>query len=147
MPKGFASLATMIVATIVLIAIGIAVTSVGFTELLSGATENNARLAYRYAATGANDALLRLAKNKKYFCDSGPGCPYQIAFVLNGCSIAYEGCALVLVGAGVGSSLDPKIITATGRVKSNVRVVQVTVVFDSALNGKIESAVWKEIVQ
>lgn len=136
--KGVASLPTILALAILILAIGIGVTSVSFTESLISAGQNQALKAFIYAEAGANDALERIARNKNY---SGN---YTIDFVSNGCS-DNEGCAAITVTGGAGSIADPKIITSNGRVKSNIRKIRVDVVFDSSLNGEISTTTWREI--
>lgn len=136
--KGVASLPTILALTILILAIGIGVTSISFTESFISAGQNQSLKAFIYAEDGAGDALEKIARNKNY---SGS---YTIDFVSNGCS-DNEGCASITVTSGAGSTADPKIITSNGRVKSNVRKIQVDVVFDASLNGEISSTTWREI--
>lgn len=136
--KGAASLPTILALAILILAIGIGVTSISFTESLISAGQSQSLKAFVYAEAGAGDALEKIARNKNY---SGN---YNIDFVSGGCS-NNEGCAAITVTSGIGSSADPKIITSSGRVKSNVRKIQVDVVFDSSLNGEISTTTWREI--
>lgn len=145
MPSGFANLPTLVAITALMIAVGIGMTALSLHDVFDTARVNQSRDAYRYAENGAREALLRIGRNKKYTCESGAGCPYTIEFVPGGCGASYEGCATVTVSIGVGSALDPKIVTSTGRAENSTRKVQVTVVFDSSQSGEISSAIFSEI--
>lgn len=140
--KGIASLPTIMALTILILAISITVTGVSLTENLMSSGQKNSSQAFMYAEAGARDALMRVTKNKNYSCTS-TNC-YSLDLVSSGCS-SLDGCALVAVSAGVGSAADPKIIISTGRVKNYSRKVQVSVVFDTSLNGEIASATWQEV--
>lgn len=145
--RGFANLPTVVVLTALMIAVGLGITAISLNEIFTTARSGQSYDAYRYAENGARDALLRIAKNKKYACESQEGCPYAIAFVQNGCAPSYEGCATVTVSNGVGTALDPKIVTSIGRAENSTRTVRVTVVFDGSGSGEITSAVFSEIAQ
>lgn len=122
---------------ILIVAVGVGITSLAFTETVisSGATQSSqARL---YAEAGARDALQRIARDKKYLCSSS-AC-YSIDFVqTTGCS-SNDGCARVQV---IGDDT-AKTIISEGRVRDNIRTVQVTVTLDSS--GKITPTSWQEL--
>ncbi len=143
--RGFANLPVLLALTALLMVIGTAIAALTINELFDTQDVRYSREAIRYAESGAKDALLKVTRNKTYSCASGPLCPYTIEFVEDGCGAPKTGCATVSVSSGVGSAVDPKIITSTGLSGEAIRKVQVTVIFDASLNGEITSAVWTEV--
>lgn len=140
--RGAASLPIVMALLILIIVVGLGITSLGLTEGLISAGQNQSSKALAYAETGVKDALQRLARNKNYSCASAD-C-YSMEFITNGCA-TNEACVRVSVSANAGSGADPKIITSKGRTKSNVRQIKVWMEFDSSLNGEIASTTWQEI--
>jgi hypothetical protein len=139
---GFATIPTIlaICAMIVVVAAGIAAAT--YTETQSSMVEGQSSTALRYAESGANDALMRIARNKNYSCITA-NC-YSIDMQTNGCASG-TGCATVSVSAGAGTSGSPKIITAQGIVQSDTRKIQVQVIYDSSGFGRVSSTVWQEL--
>jgi Tfp pilus assembly protein PilX len=135
---GVATLPTILALTILILAVGIAITSLGLTESIISAGQRQSSEALLIAEAGARDALMKVSRNKN-FIDS-----YQVVFADNGC-VLNDSCATITVSAGVGSGADPKIINSEGRIKNSVRKVKITVIFDSSLNGEIQSANWEEV--
>lgn len=142
--KGVATLPTIMALTILILAVGLSVASVSFTENMIAAGQKKSAEAFLYAEVGARDALMKIARNKDYICIAND-C-YSIDLVSNGCS-TNDGCAKISVSAGVGSGADPKIIVSKGTVGNYTRRVQVNVVFDTSLNGEINlsSTTWQEL--
>jgi hypothetical protein len=140
--KGIATLPTVFAFIILIVALTVGVAALSLTEGFMSLGSRQSSQALIYAEAGARDALIRIARNKKYVCASAD-C-YSIDFVTGGCSTK-EGCAEISVSAGTGSSGDPKIIASKGQVNSNTRKIQVTVFFDSALNGRISTTTWQEL--
>lgn len=142
--KGVATLPTIMALTILILAVGLSVAGVSFTENMIAAGQKKSAEALLYAETGARDALMKITRNKGYTCITND-C-YSIDLVSNGCS-TNNGCAKITVSAGVGSGADPKIITSKGTVGNYIRRVQVNVVFDASLNGEINlsSTIWQEL--
>lgn len=140
--RGIATLPTIIGLTILIVIVGIAITSLSLTETFIAAGQKQSSLALVYAETGARDALERLARNKNYSC-SVPDC-YAIDFVASGCS-TNDGCARVSISSTTGSLADPKYVTSTGQVGSNIRKISVGVIYDISLNGEIATTTWQEI--
>lgn len=138
--RGAATLPTVMALTILIAALaaGLAAMTVADGLISQGAWQSSRALFY--AEAGAKDALMRIARDKKYTCAAPSSGCYQIDFATNGCS-ANEGCAKITVSAATS----PKIIVSEGRVKNNIRKVQVNVTFDGSANGKIESANWQEL--
>jgi Tfp pilus assembly protein PilX len=127
---------------ILVVVVGLGITSVTLSETFIAAGQNQASLARVYAEAGARDALLRLAKDKTYSCAS-THC-YTIDFATNGCA-QNTGCARMSVSTASGTLANPKIITATGQVKNNVRRLQVSVIYDSAQHGEFATTTWTEL--
>lgn len=127
---------------VLMIAIGIGLAVLSSTEIFISGGNKSSDTAYRYALGSAQDALLRISRDKTYACSS-VDC-YSIDFVTNGCS-TNAGCGRISVSTGLGTTLDPKIITAKGQVGNKARRLQVTVVLDTASNGEITSTTWEEL--
>lgn len=140
--SGAATLPTVILLSLLTIALGIGLTAVSLDEGLATVSEQQASQAQVYAESGAKDALLRIARNKSYTC-STTDC-YTIDMATSGCSSG-TACAKVTVSAGTGAGGDPKVITSKGQVNSNIRSVQVNVLLDSALNGQIATTTWTDL--
>ena len=146
--KGIATLPTVIVLGMIILAVVVSISSVAFNELLNSQGQAQSSSALFYAEAGARDALLRISRDKNYSCVA-TDC-YSIDFVANGCSTNTD-CAKVSVSSGVGTSADPKIITSKGIMKVATRTMQVTVVLDNGTslaanqNGEITSTTWTEV--
>ena len=140
--KGVATLPTIIALAILILAIGVGITALSFSEIFITAGQNNALKALDYAEAGAKDALMRIARNKNYDCVI-VNC-YSVDFISNGCADS-SGCAKVSVSSGDGSLSDPKVITSKGQVNGNIRQIQVDVFYDVLLSGEIATTTWKEI--
>ena len=139
--KGVATLPTIMAIAVLMVAIVAGIAMMSFSEsFLSLGAYQSAR-ALRYAEAGARDALMRVARNKSYTCDTPADACYQIAFVDNGCSASLSGCAKITVD----SASAPKTIVSRGYVRGNVRKMQVAVTFDAGQKGIIESVVWQEL--
>jgi len=135
-------LPTIFALIILIVAISVAITALSLSDSFVFLGSYQSSQALVYAEAGARDALLRIVRNKNYTCVT-PDC-YLIDFVSNGCS-TNDGCARISVSAGVGSGVNPKVIVSKGQVKNKIRRVQVSVVFDDNLNGKINSITWSEL--
>lgn len=146
--KGIATLPTVIVLSMIILAIVVSIASVAFNELLNSQGQAQSSSALFYAEAGARDALLRISRDKNYSCVS-TDC-YTVDFVANGCANSTD-CAKIKVSSGVGTNADPKIITSKGIMKVATRTMQVTVVLDNGTsvaanqNGEITSTTWTEV--
>jgi len=140
---GFATLPTIMALTILILAVVSGMAAWTVSESLLALGQQQAQQAYLYADAGAKDALTRIARAAGYTCAT-TDC-YQIDMIdgaENGCS-TNNGCGLVTVSAADGSVGNPKIITSKGRVKNNLRRIQVDVLIST--NGEITSASWQEL--
>lgn len=140
--RGAATLPTIIALTILILAIGVSITAISFTEGLISTGQGNASQALMYAESGARDALIKLTRNKNYTCVA-TSC-YSIDFTTNGCS-TNDGCARISVSAGAGTIGDPRIVVSEGKAKNSIRKMQVNVIFDAAQNGAIATTTWSEL--
>lgn len=131
--KGMASLPTVIALSMLIMIVGILITSVSVAENISTAGSMNSDKALAYAEAGANDALERLVRNKNYVG------AYSLDMIANGCDTQFTGCSAVEVGAGN----NPKVITSLGRVGATYRKIQVEVNLDS--NGLITNYSWQSL--
>jgi len=140
---GLASLPAIIGMSMLLLAISLAMMSIGFSENMATASAARSLRALGYARAGARDALLRIARNKNYTCAT-TDC-YSFSLVTAGCDVSPpDGCASVTVDAGTGASSTPKTIISKGYAKNTVRTVEVRVYFDELLNGEIATTTWRE---
>jgi len=130
---GIASIPTVIVLLVLIISVGVLISSISMSDVVSVSDTNNSGKALNYAQLGAKDALERIARNKDY---TGS---YTMEIVSGGCSDPYSGCATVTVASGSA----PKIINVEGRNKDIKRRIQVNVTLDS--DGLITSYNWQEL--
>ena len=146
--KGIATLPTIIIIGMMALAVVVSITSMTLNELSISQGQAESSTALFYAEAGARDALIKIARNKNYNCNT-PDC-YSLDFVSNGC-INNNGCAQISVSSGIGTTTDPKIITSKGIMKSSLRRMQVSVILDggtsipSNQNGEITSTIWNEL--
>jgi hypothetical protein len=122
--------AVLVIAALVLIA-GIGIASSGFWASSIGAGDNGSKIALAIAEAGAEDAFLRVVRNKQ--CNTGgtPACDaYTLTFPLGAAEVTVAGIA-------------PKTILSQGVVGSIRRKVQVEVAFDA--NDKATQTSWKEV--
>jgi Tfp pilus assembly protein PilX len=139
--EGAATLPTVMALTILIAALSAGLAAMTVAEgIISQGSWQSSRALF-YAEAGAKDALMRIARDKKYTCATPSSGCYQIDFTTNGCS-NNEGCAKITVSAATS----PKVIISEGRVKGNVRKTQVSVTFDGSANGQIQSVSWQEII-
>ena len=131
--KGVATIPIVLALTILIIAVGIAISTVAFNEAFIAQDFSRSSQALVYAEAGARDALIKITRDGRY-----TSAGYNIDFVTNGCS-TNSGCATVTVT----SATSPKTIVSTGRVKNNIRKVQVTVTLDA--NWVITGTAWQEV--
>lgn len=132
--RGVATIPIVLALTILVIAVGLAVSTVAFNETFIAQEFSRSSQALVYAEAGARDALVKITRDGRYI-SSG----YNIEFVTNGCTAPNDGCATITVT----SLTSPKTIVSSGRVKNNIRKVQVTVTLDA--NWVITGTSWQEI--
>ena len=140
--RGVASIPIILVFGILIIAIGVGITAMTFSEGLASQGGYQSIRALLYAEAGARDALERIARNKHYSCAT-TDC-YSLSFATSGCSTG-SACARIKVSTDAGTSINPKIITAKGVAGINVRTLQVSVIFDSGQFGQIATSTWQEL--
>lgn len=138
--RGAATLPTIIALSVLIIAMSTSLASTSIVENFINHGFMQSSKALFYAEAGAKDALMRIARNKNYSCDTPVSGCYEINFVSQGCS-SNDGCARITVS----TSSSPKIIISEGRVKDNIRKIKVEASFDVSANGKIEDINWQEI--
>lgn len=140
--RGIATLPIVLALGILILATIIGISAMTFSEGFVAQGNTLSAKARAYAEAGARDALVRIARQKTYFCDT-PALPtgcYSIDMTTNGCS-TNDGCARVTVS----SATAPKVILSEGRASNYTRRVQVSVTFDGSGNGEITSTSWQEI--
>lgn len=142
--KGIATLPTVIILGMMVLAVVVSITSISLNELFISQGSSQSSTALFYAEAGARDALVRIARNKNYTCNT-VDC-YKIDYASNGC-LNNTDCAIVTVSDGTGQTGNPKIIVSRGIMKSSNRRMQVNIILDdgTATNGQITSTTWTEL--
>lgn len=140
--SGVATLPTIIALGVLVLAIGIGISTASLSELFISEGQSQSQKALNYAEAGAKEAMRRIAINKTYSCIS-QNC-YSIPFISNGC-VSNDACAYISVSSNSGSTADPKIVTSTGYAGLYVRTLRVTLEFDASDSGQISSSTWTEI--
>ncbi|MBI5134168.1 MAG: hypothetical protein HZA81_02165 [Candidatus Taylorbacteria bacterium] len=139
---GAATVPIILVFGVLIVAIGIGISSMSLSETLSTQSSYQASRALIYAEAGARDALERIARSHSYSCPS-EDC-YSLPFAAGGCSPA-TACARITVSAGTGAAGDPKVIVSKGHSGVNVRTIEVKAYFDASLFGEIQDTQWREV--
>ncbi len=132
--KGVATLPTILVLAILILAVGTSIALLGLNSTLTAQTQSNGQTALFYAESGAKDALLRLARNSSYTCSTN-NC-YSINMATGGCT-SNTACALVTVSSG-----SPKTITSIGESGTVQRKIVVQPTIDA--NGAITGYTWSD---
>lgn len=132
--QGVATIPIILALTILIVAVGLAISTVAFNEVFIAQDFSRSSQALVYAEAGARDALMKITRNGKY--TTSPD--YKIEFVTNGCTAPYDGCATITVA----SETSPKTITSEGRVQNNIRKVRVTVTLDN--DWIVTGTAWQE---
>ncbi len=130
--KGIATLPTVIVIGIMALAVVVSITSIALNELIMSQGQAASGTALFYSEAGARDALIKIARNKKYTCSVAANCH------VNFNTTDYSE---VLVTTNVDDTV--KTITSKGIIKSISRSVQVIANLDTT--GKITSTTWSEL--
>ncbi len=122
--------AVLVIASIVLIA-GIGIASSGFWASTIGGGDNSSKIALAIAEAGAEDAFLRVVRDKQCNIDGTPSCDsYTLTFPLGVAEVTVTGAA-------------PKTIRSQGVVGNIRRTVEVEVAFDA--NDKATQESWTEV--
>lgn len=144
--RGAALLATTLAVIIILLAMGLSMTSSGLFEGLMSQAQSDSKEAFAAAQSGIKDAHLRIARNKSfssagYFIPSDPS-----NCTLNSSSV----CAKVIVEKDTASACSQAIsagqncLIAAGTLRNTTRTIEV-ILNVNATNGKISQVSWKEI--
>ncbi len=139
---GAATLPTIIALSVLILVVGAGITAGALSESFISLGQKRSSEALIFAEAGARDALVRIARNKKYVC-AAADC-YQIDFTSGGCANS-EGCAKISVSSGVGSEADPKVVVSKGISGSSIRELRVSVILDASLYGRIATTTWAEL--
>jgi hypothetical protein len=131
--SGIASLPTVMVLSLMIIIIGILITTLSFNENSTANSWNKSARALSYAEIGAKDALMKLARNKNIATST------ELSLVVGGCTTPFAGCASTTIATSSGKT----IITSSGRVEEVTRRVVVESEVDA--NGLIASSTWQEL--
>ena len=144
--RGAALLATTLAVIVILLAMGLSMTSSGLFEGFMSQAQSDSREAFAAAQSGIKDAQLRIARNKSfssvgYFIPSDPS-----DCTLNSSSL----CTKVVVEKDAASTCSQTIgagqdcLIAAGTLNNTTRTIEV-VLNVNATNGKISQVSWKEI--
>lgn len=134
--EGLASLPTVIALGILILAAGVSVSAMTFSENIVALRFSESSKALFFAESGARDALQKIVRNKNFISLEG----YELEFEPNGCTNS-SGCAIITVS----SLSNTRAVTSTGMYKNSTRRVKVEVELDPAANGAIENISWQEI--
>ena len=139
--KGVATIPIILALTILVIAIGLAISTVAFNEAFIAQDFSRSSQALVYAETGARDALIKVTRNGRY--TTSPD--YKIEFVNGGCVTPYNGCATITVTSDQETLPNSDIIiVSAGQVKNSIRKVKVTVTLNS--DWVITETNWQDFV-
>lgn len=132
---GVIALPSIILISILVLIAGIGISTSGFFESVMSSGDANSKKALSAAEAGAQDAFLRVVKNK--LCNEG-GSPVCSSYTLS----LNDGVATSTTTITVSGS-NPKTITSEGSVAGKTRKIQVTVSFDA--NNKATQTGWQEL--
>lgn len=141
--RGAALLATTLAVIIILLAMGLSMTSSGLFEGLMSKAQSDSREAFAAGQSGIKDAYLRIARNKGF---SSAGYYIPTGCTQNGITL----CTKVIVEKDTASVCSQSIsagqdcLIAAGTLNSTTRTIEVILNVD-ATNGKITQVSWKEI--
>lgn len=144
--KGAALLATVVVTILIIIALGLSMTSSGIFEGSITETQRQSLDAYFAAQAGVKDALVRIARNKNYSSTGYfiPSDPSNCA--LNSATL----CTKVFVDKDAQSACSQSIssgqdcVVAIGTLDTATKKIEVILNVNPA-NGKITRVSWKEL--
>ncbi|MBI2515227.1 hypothetical protein HYV91_03585 [Candidatus Wolfebacteria bacterium] len=129
--RGVVALPAIILISLLVLVAGLGISSSGFLEGSMSFNDAEGKKALLIAEAGAEDAFMRVARNK--LCNEG-GLPDCSAYALS----LLGGVASVAV-----SGSNPKTITSEGAIGAKKRTVQIEISFDSVNQASQTS--WKEI--
>lgn len=141
--RGAALLATTLAIIVILLTMGVSMVSTGMFEGFIAQTQGNAAEAFNGAQSGAQDAQLRIARDKNF---TSAGYLIPSGCTLNGTVL----CTRVIVEKDTASVCSQSISTgqdcviATGTFSDTTRKLEVILSVDST-NGKISQVSWKEL--
>lgn len=141
--RGAALLATTLAVIIILLAMGLSMTSSGLFESFMSQAQGDSREAFAAAQGGVKDAHLRIARNKNF---SSVGYYIPTGCTMNSGTL----CTKVIVEKDTASSCSQSIsagqdcVIAAGTFNNTTRTIEV-ILNVNATNGKITQVSWKEI--
>lgn len=129
MQKGIIDLSTIIIISLIILAIGLSLLSGGFLQNLIGVTSVKSQEAFYLSDSGTQDALIKVARNKN-FTNTG----YSP-------NITDSGETLNIVVSGS----DTKTIQSSSDIQNRNRNIQMNISLNS--DGQITSYSWQETTQ
>jgi len=135
--SGVASIPLVMGLLILIISVGVFISSISLSDSLSSSNQQKSSLALEYAETGAQDALMRISRMP---CNSCLG-NFQLEMVSGGCTGSIMGCAIATYTPATLPTSSEIIVTSEGRINDISRKVQVNVILSS--EGKLATSTWK----
>ena len=141
--RGIAAITSILIIVILTLLISLAASTSGITEGVVSKYQYQAGQAYAAAESGAQDAMIRIARNKNY---SSAG-----YYIPSGCSLNTSSkCVKVIVEKDVQSVCSQTIsagqdcVISTGTLANKSKTVEV-ILNVNATSGKLEIVTWNEI--
>lgn len=132
--KGAMALSSILALSMILLALGLAMTYSGFIQTDMAYNQDKAAIAFYVAEAGAKDAMQKIVRNTSYENTAG----YDLLLV--------EGSAHVVVNIGV-PAVERTEILSTGVVGSNTKKIRVILNTDADNNdnGRVTIVSWDEV--
>lgn len=135
--SGVASIPLVMGLLILIISVGLFISSISLSDSLSSSNQEKSNLALSYAQLGVREALVRITRFPCYDCSNN----FQIEMVANGCMPGLPGCVTVEYTPATVPTSSEVIITSQGDINDVIKRVQVNVNLDAY--GKIISYTWQ----
>lgn len=146
--RGIAAITSILIIIILTLLISLAASTSGITEGVVSKYQYQAGQAYAGAESGAQDAMIRIARNKKYYTTDIPPGYYLIP---SGCSLNTSSrCVKIIVEKDAQSTCSQAIssgqdcVISTGTLEGKSKTVEV-ILNVNATSGKLEIVKWTEI--
>jgi len=137
--RGVALLPLVFVFAGLVVTVALAFSAISIAQGIAVESEFGASRALHYAEAGLSDALMRLARDRDYRCDTAD-C-YTLPFAENGC-VQNIACAYVTIEDG--ATENTLRIVARGIANTNVRILERIATFDAENTGAHTLTTWCE---
>lgn len=135
--SGIASIPLVMGLLILIISVGLFISSISLSDSLSSSDQEKANLALGYAKTGAQEALMRISRMPCNQCSDN----FQLEMVSGGCAGNMGSCVNISYAPAKLPTSSEIIINSEAEVNTIVKRVQVNANLDSY--GKIVSYTWQ----